>query len=295
MKIIFSPCLYCKDNDLYDLFMLNNTLSFVVEYLNCSLDNYTEAFYSDERMFLPPVMQNINEYMQYLFITTNLYKLKVCGEDITIHNHNIPYEIDEDSFIIVNNDELQVIVDYMQQLSIDDKLKDVLLFVGEQNECFNKDTLNILISGVLCELPIVKNPLKDKSGNFNSYIKSNSGKDGIFAYRNICLDLVEEMNKNLKSDGNGSLYKQYGKIIALRNRYNFYYPKKPYDKNTHYFISYDKKYIISIDLKHGHFEIFDNTNRQLWMAKYSFSGEVISQPTDPNILKNLRKTHKVEE
>lgn len=294
MKVIFSPCLYCIGNELFDLYLLNDTLNFIVKYLDGSLDDYEDAFYNDNHLFMPPIMHT-NEIMQYTAITTNLYKLKQTGDNINITAINNDFEINNCDFQTVNDKEFQKIVDYLQYLFVNNNFQDVILFTDKVNDSDKNKRIEIVINNISHHIPIVGDPMLDESGNFNSYINLEIGKEHkIFKCREICMQLIQKMEDNRSSGRNGSLYKHYGKIIALRNLFNFYFPNKPFEKDTHYFISNDKKYIISIDLKHGHFEIFDNTDGQQWIAKYKFSGEVISEPTDPNILKAERADHKVE-
>lgn len=295
MKVIFSPNLYMKRNGLFDLYLLNDTLNFIVKYLDAEIDNYENAFYNDNNLFMPPVMY-LNELMQYTAIITNLYKLKENGEDITITNINNTFKIIDSNFHIINYNELQKTVDYLQYLFINNQFNDVVLFTDKVNDSYKNKNIKIVINNISHSIPIVGEPMLDESGNFNPYIKLTVGNEyKIFKCRDMCTQLIKKMEDNYSSGRNGSLFKHYGKIVALRNLFNIYNPKKPFEKDTYYFISHDKKYIISIDLKHGHFEIFDNANGQQWIAKYKFSGEVISEPTDYKVLKDKRVNHKVEE
>lgn len=296
MKVIFSPCLYCTTSaELYNLFSLNETLKFIVDYLDAGLDDYDEAFYNDNRLYMPPVMET-TAYVQYMSIIENLYKLKTNGENITILSHNKEYVLESEKFTVSNDKEFQIIIDYLYQLNINNNCNDVLLFYGTLNDDYNSLSLKLLIDNNPYTIPIIGNPLLDETGNFNTYIKEATNNTDLFKYKKICIKLAENMKKQIyPGQRNGSLYKKYGRIIALRNKFSVYYPKKPYDKDTIYFISNDRQNIISIDLKHGHFEVFDNTNRQLWVAKYDIYGEEIDRPTDPKILKNIRKNHRVEE
>lgn len=296
MKVIFSPCLYSTtDIELYDLFSLNETLKFIVDYLDASIDDYDEAFYNDNRLYMPPVMET-TAYLQYMSIIENLYKLKINGENITLHSHDNKYLFEDRKFTVSNDKEFQIIIDYLNQLNENDNSDDILLFYGTLNDDYDSSFLKLFINNIPYTIPVVGNPHLDESGNFDTYIKDATQNTELFKYKQICVKLADNMKKQISpGQRNGNLYKKYGKIIALRNKFSIYYPKKPYDKDTIYFISNDRKDIISIDLKHGHFEVFDNTDRQLWVAKYDIYGNEIDRPTDLNILKNIRKDHKVEE
>lgn len=295
MKVIFSPCLYCTGNELYDLFLLNDTLNFIVNHLDASLDEYDEAFYNENRLFMPPIMET-TAYLQYMSITENIYKLKANGENIILDSRNNTFTLKSVDFHISNNQEFQILIDYIHQLNENRSTEDILLFYGSLNDDYDEPLLELLINNIPFSIPVVGNPLMDESGNFNTYLKDITNETELFKYKSICTQLVDEMNRQISNgQRNGSLYKKYGEIVALRNKFSIYTPKKPYDKDTSYFISNNKHDIISIDLKHGHFEVFDNTNQKLWVAKYDMYGNEIDRPTNPKILKSLRNDHKVEE
>lgn len=295
MKVIFSPCLYCTDNKIYDLFLLNDTLKFIVDYLDASLDDYEEAFYNDNRLYMPPIMET-TAYLQYMSIIENIYKLKTNGTEIILNLHNTNYVLQNPEFQISNSKEFQILIDYLYQLYNENCDEDIIMFFGETNDKYTDFFLNILINNINFSIPVVGNPFLDKTGNFDKYIKEIIDDfDEPFKYKQICCQLADEMNqKVLTGQRNGSLYKKYGEIIALRNKFSIYHPQEPYDEDTIYFISYDKYHIISIDLKHGHYEVFDNTNKKLWIAKYDIYGKEIDRPTDPKKLKSIRNNHKVE-
>lgn len=118
----------------------------------------------------------------------------------------------------------------------------------------------------------------------------------IFINKELCLELDKKMKKEAEgiAGTKGSHYKKYGEIIALRNNYVEYKPKNPYNKDTKYYIRRDGKYIISIDLIHGHFEVFHGNCGQLWFAEYNFSGEELYAPSSTKELAMMRANHKVE-
>lgn len=295
MKVIFSPCLYYTGNELYDLFLLSDTLNFIVDYLDAGLDDYDEAFYNDNRLYMPPIMET-TAYLQYMSITEKIYKLKTNGTNVSLNSHNNNYTLLNTNFHISNNQEFQIIIDYLHQLNENNNTEDVLLFYGTLNDTYADYLLELLINNIPFNIPVVGNPLLDETGNFNTYIKEIVDNTELFKYKSICIQLADKMKTQISAgQRNGTLYKKYGEIIALRNKFSIYHPKKPYDTDTIYFISNDKQNIISIDLKHGHFEVFDNTNQQLWVAKYDIYGNEIARPTDSKILKDIRKDHKVEE
>ena len=175
--------------------------------------------------------------------------------------------------------------------------KDYILFVGRTNYGLDSEKLEISVDGNDVLIPIVKDPYTEKSNCFNSFIKKNDSKE-LLVNADLCIKLDNEMKEKAKgiSGSKGALYKKYGEIIALRNDFVEYFPKNPYNKETKYFIRKDEKYILSIDLLHGHYEVFEGKTRKLWIAEYNFSGQRLT-PLDMTRkqLEEMRNTHKVEE
>ena len=297
MKIVFSPCLYCQGNKLYNLFLLEDCLSFICNYLNGHLDIYEEAFYSEDKISSPPII-NYNEYYQYTHIVKMLNDLQIDGDFVSIYSKNIKYSIIDNKYKSIDEQEFQIICDYLNQLVADNNIDKVLMFIGDRNYENLEQFININFNNSLTptQIPIVKNPWIEKSNIFNSIIKNNIEEDDqIFPNRKICVQLDELMKKEAKSipgTSKGTHYKKYGKIIAYRNNFEDYSINDAFEVNTNYYIRKDGKYIISIDLIHGHFEVFYGDN-ELWFAEYSFSGEKLYAPTNKKDLNEMRQNHKV--
>ena len=292
MKILLSPCLYCENKDTFDLNLLGDTLEFIDKYLNVSLDEYTNAFYSEERL-TPPLFKDWNKYNEYANVIATLRRLKIDGDIIEIENNDIPYDFDDScGYIIINNTELQYIIDYIYQ----NRRDDYVFFLGEKNSNFNHKSLNFVIKHDDFIFPVVKNPWLEKSDILNKEIKINDKNDSlIFKNRELCCRLDELMKneaKNISGELKGAHYKKYGQIIAYRNCFEDFPLSDPYEVNTDYYKRKDGKYIISIDLIHGHFEVFYGSN-ELWFAEYSFSGEELYAPKKQKELNEMRKNHKV--
>ena len=295
MKFLFSPCLYCKNSDTFDLYPLNSVLDFICKYLDGNLDNFTNCFYSDERLQCPPVM-DYNQYNLYSSVIKALYKLKIGGNDISVDENTVNYSVTTPNYCNINPVEFQYLVDYLNQCP----LQEYILFLGERNWNITNEYLNIDIKSRLFQLPIIKNPLYEKSENYNPYLKNNS-KNPIFVNSEVCSFLDKEMKSIAKGNtDNTALYKKYGEIIALRNRFHKYDITDKY-MNTDYYESYDGKYIIATDLLHGHFELFQGSGKQLWINQYNFSGVelpingkfISKNEVDSKTLNEMRNTHRV--
>lgn len=282
-KIIISPCLFLKDGDLKNLGDLENTLDFINKYLNIEWDMINlSALDEDNWANLPTNKPQLYNYF-FKSITTllrnvNKRKIKYC-----VPNDNVNFVIDE-SFYISDNNELLHIVKYIRDTN--DK---IIVFVGHDN--YNiPDILNIEINNVPYNLPVVKDPWLDKSGNFDKYIIPQH-YDRYFTNGILCTQLDKEMQSQAdKSSENQTLYKDYGKIIAYRNGFIDYDVKDPYDEDTDYYKN--KKCSISVDILHGHFEVFQNGGKELWIHQYNFSGDEIPYSQEKT-LKEMQNSHSV--
>ena len=287
MKILLSPCLYCANEDTFDLTLLDEILNFIVNNLNGVLDEYTNSFYSEKRLYAPPVIE-FNKFNTYVNVINNLRRLKINGNIVNVQNSNLIYNIKNmPEFKIINNDEFQYMVDYIYEV----KEQDFLLFLGDRNYGIKESLIQIIINAEELSLPIIKNPWLEKSCNFNKYINKSSF-DSIFINGDLCERLDKEMKQIAKGNSdNRTLYKKYGEYVALRNDFVKYNISDPYI-NTDYYIRKDKKYIISVDLLHGHFEVYQGTGKQLWIHQYNFSGKEI--PLGEGIsIDEMRNSHRV--
>ncbi len=289
MKLILSPCLYSEEINTFNLFPLESVLEFITKYLSITLDDYDDAFYNESRLLCPPITE-FNKFSAYSNVINMLRLLKIGGNNIHVNNKNSSYCIINPSYLVSNPNEFQNVVDYINEI----KTNDLLLFLGENNYQLISESLEITINKVTYMIPIVKNPWTEKSKNFNNIISSDKDSEEVFVNKDLCVELDKEMKRKIDSSTrNGTIYKEYGRIIAYRNNYEVYKPKNPYEKNTDYFIRRDKKYIISTDLLHGHFEVFQGKGKNNWLSQYNFSGDLIPLSPETSI-KEMRQTHKVE-
>ena len=292
-KIMLSPCMICDNNKMYNWMYLSNILDFICQYLDCGLDTIAGSFYHEDSWYTPPVC-DVN--MHALFTTDiipKLLKLLKKGTAYTLDDiENIcDYQILNSDFIVTDEKQMDLVLKYTLHVN-----KDYILFVGKDNYGMNSDNLEISINGNNFIIPVVKDPYTEKSGHFDTFIKDNQNKD-VFCNSDLCVQLDREMKDLVKrSNGvNSSLYKKYGEIIAKRNGYKKYTPQNPFYEDTKYFIRHDGKYIISIDLLHGHFEVFEGNSKQQWIGEYNFSGKKISPlNATKKQLNAMRNTHKIE-
>lgn len=293
-KIMLSPCMVCENEEIYDWMLLNDTLDFIDRYLECGLDSIEGSIFHQDSWYIPPAF----ELNMFSMFTTNIFpklvKLLQKGDiySLTDLKEIDTYYIKNSNFKITNLKEMELLIRYTSSIN-----KDYILFVGRTNYGLDSEKFEISVDGNDVLIPIVKDPYTEKSNCFNSFIKKNDSKE-LLVNADLCIKLDNEMKEKAKgiSGSKGDLYKKYGEIIALRNDFVEYFPKNPYNKETKYFIRKDEKYILSIDLLHGHYEVFEGKTRKLWIAEYNFSGQRLT-PLDMTRkqLEEMRNTHKVEE
>lgn len=293
-KIMLSPCMVCENEEIYDWMLLNDTLDFINKYLDCGLDSIESSIFHEYSWYMPPAF-TLN---MYSFFTTNIFPklldLLRKGDAYSLSDlkKSGTYYIKNSDFRVTNQKEMELLIRYTANIN-----KDYVLFVGKSNYGLRSDTLDLSVDGNDLLIPVVKEPYTEKSNCFNSFIKEN-GSEEIFVNSDLCVKLDQEMKEQAItiSGPKGSLYKKYGEIIALRNGFSEYHPKNPYNKDTKYFIRKDGKYILSIDLLHGHFEVYEGNAGKLWIAEYNFSGKRLSSSNmTKKQLEEMRNNHKVED
>lgn len=293
-KIMFSPCMVCENEEIYDWVFFNDILDFINEYLDCGLDSIEESIFNEQSWYTPPTVK-VN---MYSFFTSNivpkLSELLRRGEVYSTEDLETDSicDIKNADFNITNEKEIKLLMNYTANIN-----RDYILFVGRANFNLSGDFVKFHVDDNEFLIPVVREPYIEKSGCFNDCIKDNGSKE-IFVNAQLCNKLDQEMKKKAMaiSGSKGSLYKKYGKIIALRNWFTEYHPKNPYNADTKYFISKDKKYILSIDLLHGHFEVYEgNNSKKQWIAEYNFSGVRLSpENMSKKELEEMRNNHRVE-
>ena len=292
-KIMFSPCMVCNIDEMYDWVLLYETLDFIDKYLECGLDSIETSIFHRNSWYAPPAF-NLSMYNVF---TTNIFpkldNLLRKGNEYSLSDLSSKgtSSLQNSDYVVTNPQEIELIKAYTECIN-----QNYVLFIGKPNYGLKGKTLNIKTDNGVVSIPVVKDPYIEKTTAYNSFIKT-SLSTGPFPNSEMCAKLDEEMHDEAKNivGLKGSLYKQYGEIIALRNGFCEYHPKNPYNKDTKYFISSDKKYVISIDLLHGLFEVFDGNSSKQWIAEYNFSGKLLSSNhMSQKELAEMRKNHKVE-
>lgn len=288
MKILLSPCLYCANENEYHIEYLQEILEFIEKYIDGCLDIYDDAFYNIEKISAPPFIE-YNRYWEYAKVVDLLQKLQIGGELVDILQHGLNFSVLCEKYKIINQNEFQILIDYLYTTSPNN----YLLFLGIPNWDVTDNIIHINISDKSLDIKLVRNPLLEESSNYNSYLKTNNS-DEIFVNKDLCKQLVKQMNEESKNLSilKGSLYKRYGEIIALRNNFDVYPVQSTYNPDTDYYKRKDGKFIISVDLIHGHFEVFHGSGKKLWFAEYSFDGEKLYAPIGKE-LREMQQTHKL--
>lgn len=274
MKLILSPCIICASNGIYSLSNLFDVLTFITNYLNVEFDTYNGSYYNENSWYSPPA------YMQttYLYFTTQilplLQSLLITGETIALNEENIEYESIDSEFKITDEEQFHLLIKYVSTLNANEP---IVMFVGEDNYEYNVNYVQFRLKqhDALLNIPIVKDPYIDESGNFNQSIRENISTNKIFMNDVLCKKFPEIVKKVTLGMGSGdkpNIYKKYGEIVAKRNNFIDFKVKNPY-KNTNYYIRKDNKYIISVDLTHGTFEVFINGKKKPdFINEYDLSG-----------------------
>ena len=50
-KIMFSPCMVCENEEIYDWVFFNDILDFINEYLDCGLDSIEESIFNEQSWY----------------------------------------------------------------------------------------------------------------------------------------------------------------------------------------------------------------------------------------------------
>ncbi len=277
VKILLSPCLFIKNNEITNLGELINVLNFANEYLDVSWDMCDSSLLSENKWFSFPKYKT-TIYNQFTSIVIPLLrKLNKNNVPVKASITNKSYNINCNSYIITDLEEFNSIINYVS-LARDT----LLMFVGMiNNECDND--FNIIIDNNPHLIPIVKNPWIDESGNFNFFISEKiKNYDDPFP----CKDVCKEIGSIKISKGNRALYEKYGDIIAKRNGYSkLSYSANQY-KDAPYYKRNDNKYIICLDMLHGTFEVFkkqQGSRYENYQGEYDFCGNYIkAKKSDPN-------------
>lgn len=249
---LLSPCLYIENNEIKNLTQLFEVLDFTNSFLDAKLGFSASSILAIENWFsFPQYKQSI--YNQFSTLIVPLLKKILCNYTSNeFSNDDIDYKISDKKYIITDAKEFNNLLQYILCTKADEEY---LLFVGKSNIEID-NFLNLYIRGIEIKLPIIKELLFDKTGNYNQYIKESvKNYNEPFPCKDLCLDI----GKQILETGNKSLYKKYGKIIAERNGFlKLPYSSKQY-KNVPYYIRRDKEYVICIDTLHGTFEVFKKT------------------------------------
>lgn len=300
MKAVLSPCLFFPNANTEAEKMTHSQhlfkiLDFIYQFLDLELDRYSGSPYDRRKWYKPN--------FEYENLIANLLSAKVFPLLLKMLNtkRNLAYGesgliIDNDKTFIQNKDFIlpqneNSFLSYLKYLS-DNKLSGIC-FIGLINQSIVGSKIIIENN---CFFDVVKNPWIEKSDNFNSYIKESSRVDSpIFVNKELCVELenlMRDEEKNILGNLRGSHYKEYARIIAYRNNFEDFQITNPYEPQTDYYKRRDGKYIISVDLIHGRFEVFHGSN-ELWFAEYSFSGEELYAPTNDKELNKMRQNHRL--
>ncbi len=300
MKAILSPCLFFPDADTEaEKMKHSNHLLKVIEFIHCfldlDLDKYADSPYDRKRWYVPN--------FEYENLNSNLLASKIFPTLVKMLNNPDNLDYGEDG-LVVNNDETVIQnIDFILPQNENSFLR-YLKYIKDHNYTgaffIGLNNQGMVDSKIYIEddyaFDVIKKPWLEKQPIFNNHIKKNIEKSPIvFPNRKLCIELEKLMfDEAGKISGNlkGAHFKKYAEVIAPRNNFEKLNISDPYEANTDYYKRKDGKYIISVDLIHGHFEVFYGSN-ELWFAEYSFSGEELYAPTSQKELDKMRQKHRV--
>lgn len=299
MKAILSPCLFFPDANTEIEKMKHSShllkvIDFIDRFLDLELDMYSDSPYDRKKWYVPNFeYENLNSNLLTTKIFPILLRMLNTPNNI-VHGENglvienIESCIQNEDFVLSQNE--NSFLKYLNYLK--DNQYFGIFFLGLANQ-------NISDSKIYIEddytFDIVKNPWIEKRPVFNKNINKDLKNGQIFINGESCIELEKLMFDEVsKISGvlKGSHYKEYGKIIAYRNNFIDFPISDPYEPNTNYYKRVDDKYIISVDLIHGHFEVFYGSN-ELWFAEYNFSGKELYAPKTQKELDKMRQKHRV--
>lgn len=287
---MFSPCTICDNDGTYNWELFCDTLDFINEYLDCEMDTIEGSAFHEDLWYIPPTCTIAFFDLFSSAIAGNLQKLISRGNSYSCSSDGFcnEYNIQNKDYFISNKQELDFLMYYTANIN-----SDYLLFLGNSNHDINSDYLDVLFQYKNIHIPVIKDPWLDETGHFDDCIIPQEPNE-IFVNRKLCEKLDEKMHseENSINGPRGSFYKKYGKIVAHRNNFIPYKPKNPYDQSTDYYIRRDGKNIISVDMLHGHFEVFNPNGKRLWRWQYNFSGEQIE--LKGKTLKEMQDSHRVD-
>ena len=139
-RIMLSPCMICENEDIYDWTLLDKTLDFINEYLECGLDSVEGSIFHEDSWYTPPAC-TLN---MYSFFTTNIFpKLQnlLCkGSEYRLSDLEQidTYSVKNPDFIITHFEEMELLARYTANIR-----QDYILFVGKPNYKLNSNILDL--------------------------------------------------------------------------------------------------------------------------------------------------------
>lgn len=154
-KIMLSPCLICENEEIYDWVMLEDTLKFINNYLECGLDSVEGSIFHMNSWYTPPAfcvnMYNYFTACIFPLLSDLLKKGEVYSVEKDIESKY--KDIQNSDFIITNYDEVNILIYYTQYIN-----NDYVMFVGKPNYKLKEQYIEILSEKKMMKIPVVKNP-----------------------------------------------------------------------------------------------------------------------------------------
>ncbi len=287
-KLIIDPCLFevpedMSQTDQIEHFMiLKNSIDFVSDFFQVSLDEYDGAPYSynsEGPPFHPPLTRGLTVRNRYSEISKKIQKMLSTDSWIDIQDESIDgCSLEFDEGMITE----QKFKRYLYSIISSAPHEEYVLLLAQKNKerC---PQITVSINDSAYRFPAIYNPAEDCNGIVHKYLKSSTDINGIFPQSAAChklnikfLEIVS--NSDLNVNEKRPIYISFGTEVASRNDYEC----KPdiSKKNPSYevFVHNQRKYYLSIDVEHGALKVFRNSSKNPpHIGEYNFSCEFIKE------------------
>lgn len=280
--LIIDPSLFeipsnmSKSEQFCHFMFLKNSIDFVSDCLDVSLDQYDGAPYignSESPPYRAPITKSLTVRNKYSEISKKIQKLVSHGKWIELQDNlidNCPLQFEDTT---VTEQKFKQYLYYIFSSGIHEK--SLLLLSQKNSSC--TPSISYSIGGNAYILSTVVDPAIDCSRMVSKYLKESASADSIFPQSIACSRLNEEFKEKLKKQGKTAverraIYILFGMEVASRNLYR----KEPdiSRKNPSYevFVHRLGEYYLSVDVEHGALEVFKKHGQNpLHLGEYNFS------------------------
>lgn len=290
-KLILDPNLFeisylGPEDELEHFLFLNNTIEFIAENFECSLDIYDGAPYgynSRKEKWYPPITESLIMRSRYSEIRKLIQKLIVYGDSVELQSESV------DSCTLQFEDDSaakESFYRYLSHLIESHSIAEAVIILSIKNSsCV--PFVQICHDGEDFQIDSILDPAVDCSGVVKKYLKLVPLETSAFPQKNAC----KKLNQRFREEDSTAkdkvpIYKKYGAEVASRNGY--YKDTIRSKKNSHHVYKSDTEvYFLSLDMEHGAIELFmKRNNKVIHQGEYNYSCEKIkvARPSDHSLI-----------